>query len=73
VLTPVLNEITSLNYFKIYNRWGQLVFYTKELNKGWDGTFKGSPVTSGAYVWSIEGIASDGKVLKKDGTVLLIK
>ncbi|MCE7063960.1 gliding motility-associated C-terminal domain-containing protein [Dyadobacter sp. CY326] len=73
VLIPVVNEISSLSYFKIYNRWGQLVFFTKELNKGWDGTFKGEAVVSGAYVWAIEGVSSEGRVMKREGTVLLIK
>jgi gliding motility-associated-like protein len=73
VLVPVVNEISSLTYFKVYNRWGQLVFYTSELNRGWDGTFKGNPVVSGAYVWAIEGVASDGKIMKRTGSVLLLK
>ncbi|MCF0053529.1 gliding motility-associated C-terminal domain-containing protein [Dyadobacter sp. LJ53] len=73
VLNPILNGVTSLTYFKIYNRWGQLMFYTKELNKGWDGTYDGKPAVSGTYVWMIEGISNEGKVMKKNGAVMLIK
>ncbi|MCF2520475.1 gliding motility-associated C-terminal domain-containing protein [Dyadobacter sp. CY351] len=73
ILMPVINEITSLNYFKIYNRWGELMFYTKDMNKGWDGTFAGKQAISGTYVWMIEGISNEGKVMRKNGSVMLIK
>ncbi|MCF0039984.1 T9SS type B sorting domain-containing protein [Dyadobacter fanqingshengii] len=73
ILMPVINDITSLNFFKIYDRWGELVFYTKELNKGWDGTFDGKPAVSGTYVWMIEGISNEGKVMRKNGSAMLIK
>ncbi|MCF2488738.1 gliding motility-associated C-terminal domain-containing protein [Dyadobacter sp. CY347] len=73
ILMPVINNITSLNYFKIYNRWGELVFYTKDLHKGWDGTFGGKQAIPGTYVWMIEGISDEGKVMRKNGSVMLIK
>ncbi|MEI9807624.1 MAG: gliding motility-associated C-terminal domain-containing protein [Bacteroidota bacterium] len=31
----------QLNYFRVFNRWGQLLFTTNTLNKGWDGRFTG--------------------------------
>jgi len=37
----------------IYNRWGQEVFSTNDMNKGWDGTFKNNPCTADAYVWQV--------------------
>lgn len=41
--------------FSIYNRWGEQVFETTQINEGWDGSFNeaGSDVQSGVYVWSI--------------------
>ena len=38
----------------IFNRWGQVVFETTDVNEGWDGTFAGNPVQDGTYVWTLE-------------------
>jgi gliding motility-associated-like protein len=37
----------------IYNRWGELIWETKDPYSTWDGTYKGKLVPDGAYVWSI--------------------
>jgi gliding motility-associated-like protein len=39
--------------FNIYNRWGELIFTTKKVGEGWDGTFKGQPAPFGTYTWTI--------------------
>ncbi len=72
VLVPVVNDIESIRYFRVYNRWGQVVFFTNQLNTGWDGTFNGSTANSGNYVWEIEGISAKGKVISKKGAVMLL-
>jgi gliding motility-associated-like protein len=38
----------------IFNRWGEVVFETRDLYEGWDGTYKGQPVKDGTYVWKLE-------------------
>ncbi|HOV11183.1 MAG TPA: gliding motility-associated C-terminal domain-containing protein, partial [Bacteroidales bacterium] len=38
----------------IYNRWGQVIFYSDDVNFAWDGTFKGSPVPQGVYTYYLE-------------------
>ncbi|MCT4560525.1 MAG: PKD domain-containing protein [Crocinitomicaceae bacterium] len=38
---------------EIYNRWGELLFVTQDLETGWDGTYKNVMVQSGVYVWKI--------------------
>lgn len=73
MLLPVVNDIASIRYFRIYNRWGQLVFFTDQLNTGWDGTFKGNTAVSGTYVWQIEGVSTKGKVISKRGAVMLLQ
>jgi gliding motility-associated-like protein len=73
VLVPVVNDIESIRYFRIYNRWGQVVFSTNQLNTGWDGSFKGSAAISGTYVWEIEGVSTKGKVISKKGAVMLLQ
>ena len=51
IVAPSLKE---LFYFRIYNRWGQSVFETKDLLKGWDGRINGQLPETGVYVWSNE-------------------
>ena len=38
----------------IFNRWGEVVFETRDVYEGWDGTYKGQPVKDGTYVWKLE-------------------
>jgi gliding motility-associated-like protein len=63
----------TLNYFRIYNRWGNKVFETSNINEGWDGTFHGTPQPYDVYVYEIEAVSSDGNVIKKYGNVTLIR
>lgn len=39
---------------KIYNRWGQLIFFSKDILSGWDGTFNGAYVQNGIYTWTVK-------------------
>ena len=73
VIRPILYGITKLNYFSLYNRWGQLVFTTSEVNKGWDGIFSGAAQPAGTYVYQTEGVDFTGKVVFRKGTVVLIR
>lgn len=65
--------IKSINYFRVFNRWGQLVFSTTKLYDGWDGTGNGVAQGTGTYVWMAEGITNDNKLITKKGTVVLIR
>jgi gliding motility-associated-like protein len=71
--TPFPVGMKSYNYFRIFNRWGQLVFQTRRLNDGWDGTIGGQLQPEGIYVWMIEGLTKDDRVITKKGTIMLIK
>ena len=62
----------SLKSFTIYNRWGELVFRTNNVQQGWDGTQKGVPANAGLYVYAIVGSDQQKEVVFR-GTVLLIK
>ncbi len=73
VLKPIAVGITQLNFFRIYNRWGQLIFETKELEKGWDGTINGVPQASGTFVFVAQGVDYTGKVIFRKGTCVLIR
>lgn len=71
--TPYPVGIKSYNYFRVFNRWGQVIFSTKKLHEGWDGTINGKEQPTGTYVWMIEGITSGNKLITKKGTVTLIR
>lgn len=73
VLRPLLYNIATLDYFKVYNRWGQLIFQTNVIGKGWDGTIKGVPQPTEAYTWILECSDSNGKKLKQSGRSLLLR
>lgn len=73
VLRPTPMGLKDLHYFRVYNRWGQLVYQTNTLRQGWDGKFNGTPQAAGTFVWIAEGIGVDGKVYMKKGTSVLIR
>jgi gliding motility-associated-like protein len=73
VFRPILVGIRSLDYFRIYNRWGQLVFATSQNEKGWDGTVSGHKEDTGTFVYMIQGKDYLGKVHVKKGTFVLVR
>jgi gliding motility-associated-like protein len=56
----------------IYDRWGNLVYSTTDLNKGWDGTLKEKNMPSGTYVYMLTGLRYNQKITLK-GTITLIR
>jgi gliding motility-associated-like protein len=65
--------IQELKYFKVFNRWGQMVFSTNKLWDGWDGRYGGREQGSGAYAWIAQGVTRDGRLITKKGTIVLIR
>ncbi len=72
-LRPHLRGIKELRYFKIFNRWGQLMFERRAEDIGWDGTFKGILQQTGTVVWILEGIGVDNAIYTQKGTSTLIR
>jgi gliding motility-associated-like protein len=66
-------SISKLEYFRIFNRWGQLVFETTNPIKQWDGFYNNIPMPSDNYVWIVDGFCENGKRFKKSGNVLLVR
>ena len=63
-----------VNYeLEIFNSWGELVFRTKDKEKGWDGTIKGRTAPQGTYAYQATITTEDQKQHKKKGTVFLLK
>ncbi len=57
----------------IFNRWGELLFESTDLKKGWDGYYKGVLCKNDVYIWKAEGKFIDGTPYKKAGDVTLIR
>ena len=73
VIRPIAVGILKINYFSIYNRWGQLVFTTTENKKGWDGRIGGAIQNTGVFVWMVSAVDYLGKSIFLKGTVALIR
>jgi gliding motility-associated-like protein len=65
--------LKQLDYIRVYDRWGKLVFETKDIKKGWDGTVNHIEQGTGTYVWIIKAVDYKDKILFKKGTVTLIR
>ena len=67
--------VTSINLseLSIYNRWGTKIFSTSDINKGWDGNYKGAPAETDVYIFSIKATDYQGRNIHLKGTVLLIR
>lgn len=63
----------TLVHFKIFNRFGQLIFSTTDPKTAWDGTFKGSNQNSGTYIFHAIFILPDNALIERNGTVSLIR
>jgi gliding motility-associated-like protein len=57
----------------IYNRWGEQVFDSSDMNNCWDGTYKGSPAQSGIYVYRLYAELRNGEVIDKKGSIHLLR
>ncbi len=73
VVKPIAVGIKKINYFSVYNRWGQLVFTTTTNGHGWDGKISGLQQTTNVFVWMVSAIDYTGRPYFQKGTVTLIR
>jgi len=73
VIRPIAVGVREIRYFRIFNRWGQMIFSTTVNQKGWDGKIKGTPQGSNVFVWMVSAIDYTGKPIFLKGTVTLIR
>lgn len=73
LLIPEPVGIKEFKYFKVFNRWGQMVYQTSNLGMGWNGMYKGEKQPIETYKWIAEGIDIYGNVVKKSGSTILLK
>jgi gliding motility-associated-like protein len=72
VFHPVFAGVLEYN-LQIYNRWGELLFETDDINTGWNGYYKGNLVPLGVYVWRANVLFTDEKQLVKSGDITLLR
>ncbi len=71
---PIALGLKSMEAFRVYNRWGQLVYSSRNLSdEGWDGKIKGALQESGTYVWYAEGVTYLNQKIEGKGSVILIR
>lgn len=68
----VTSTVATLN-FKIFNRWGTVVYHTDRLGQGWDGLYKGEEAPSGTYTYIVEGVDIFGDRFVRRGKFQLIR
>jgi len=73
ILRAIPVGIREFRYFRIFNRWGQLVFQTQDPAKGWDGKINGVKQPTGTFVWMAEAIDYTGNRLNRKGVVTIIR
>ncbi len=65
--------IGKLNFFRIYNKYGKVVFETRDPSVGWDGNAFGMKQEMDVYVWIAEGTDYSGKLIRQTGNLLLLR
>ncbi len=69
----IARKLIQVQEFNIYNRWGQVVFSTKDISRGWDGTFKGVPQDVGTYYYMMRVSYPTGRADFLKGDINLIR
>ncbi|MGV3636130.1 MAG: gliding motility-associated C-terminal domain-containing protein [Flavobacteriales bacterium] len=65
-------NIASLE-FMVFDRWGEKVFETTDIGRGWDGTFKGKPVDPAVFVYHLRALCVDGQSFFTKGNVTVVR
>jgi gliding motility-associated-like protein len=73
ILKPIPVGVTRLLFFRVFDRFGQMIYNTTNMGDGWNGQYMGRDQNSGTYVWAVQGLAYTGKVITKKGTVTLLR
>ena len=68
VRSSILTEFT----LRIYDRWGELIFESSSLDKGWDGSYKGKMCEQGVYDYYLQGVCINGEKIIKKGNITLL-
>ncbi len=72
VFRPVYSDIAEYK-LEIYNRWGQLIYQSTDIDEGWNGFYNGQLGAQAVYVWKASGRYVSGTEFSKAGSVLLVR
>ncbi len=73
IFRPIAIGYKNLNYFRIFNRWGEEVYFGTSLENGWDGTYKNKKAEMGTYYWEVSYTDRFGKKGSMKGDVTLVR
>nr|WP_246853835.1 gliding motility-associated C-terminal domain-containing protein [Rufibacter aurantiacus] len=73
IFRPVGTPFASRFTLQVLNRWGQIIFESKDPKTGWNGTHAGKPSPPEAYIYRLEAVDVNGKKITQKGTVTLIR
>jgi gliding motility-associated-like protein len=73
VFRPTVYGYPEKYRLTIYNRWGQRIFETTDIHRGWDGTINGKPQDTGIFVWTCQYKLPGMEEKKEKGVVTLIR
>ena len=73
VFKPILAGLQQLNYFRVYNRYGQLLYQTSTIGQGWDGRVNGILQDNTGYVYSVQASNPNGTIINKTGSFVLVR
>jgi gliding motility-associated-like protein len=66
------NFITELN-FKVFDRWGELVFETQDQSVGWNGYYKGKKVDPAVFVYYLRTVCEGGEIYFEEGNITVLE
>jgi gliding motility-associated-like protein len=69
----VRGKLISRLEFRVYSRWGEVVFETKSVSQGWDGIVRGVPAPSGSYYYTITATVGSATRVEEVGEIVLIR
>lgn len=73
-IRPILQVPNVSEYeFKVYDRWGKILFQTSSLSAAWDGTNKGEELPFGVYTYYVKAVSQQGKEIVKKGNIVLVR
>ena len=72
-LYPICIGIKQFNYFRIYDRSGNIIFQSRNQFDRWDGTYRGVKLNTQNLVWMAEVITFDGRLIRRNGNVVIIR
>ena len=65
--------VQNISLLRIYNRWGELVYETEDIDEYWDGTHRGMPLNPAVFVYYLEGLCLSGEPFTQEGNVTLVR